>query len=164
VFVDPGDVDLDVLLAGTDAAVLTSDAWIDHVDAQTRANNRLGLWVLLGPAGLYAAIAIVNAVLIGVSQRRRQLRTVALLGATDDQLRRTALWEAGLVGVAALLVGGAINGFVGWLIRYAITRDVAGLTLTVPWLSLGAIVVVCAGLALVAALVGARGAARPRTS
>lgn len=154
VFVDPGAADLDAVLAGTDATVLTADAWIDQVDAQTRANNQLGLWVLLGPAGLYAGIAIVNAVLIGVSQRRRQLRTVALLGATDDQLRRTALWEAGLVGAAALLVGGAVTGFVGWLIRFATTRDVAGVAMTVPWLPLTAIAVVCAGLALVAALVG----------
>lgn len=154
VFVDPGAADLDALLAGTEATVLSAGAWIDQVDDRTRANNELGLWVLLGPAGLYAAIAIVNAVLIGVSQRRTQLRTVALLGATDDQLRRTALWEAGLVGAAALLVGGTITGFVGWLISFAITRDVADVDLTVPVLPLGAIVVVCTGLALVAALVG----------
>ena len=81
-FVDPGSADLDEVVAGTDARVLTADGWIDEVDAQTRAGNNLGLWVLLGPAGLYAAIAIVNSVLVGASQRRAQLRTVALLGAT----------------------------------------------------------------------------------
>ena len=91
--------------------MLTADAWIDEVDQQTRAGNNLGLWVLLGPAGLYAAIAIVNSVLVGASQRRSQLRTIALLGATRDQLRRMALWEAGLVGAAALLVGGAVTGW-----------------------------------------------------
>lgn len=154
VFVDPGTADLDAVLAGTDATVLASADWVEQVDERARANNRIGLWVLLGPAGLYAAIAIVNAVLIGVSQRRRQLRTVALLGATEAQLRRTALWEAGLVGAAALLVGGAITAFVGWLIRYAITRDVAEVAMTVPWLPLGAIVAVCAGLALLAAGIG----------
>lgn len=161
VFVDPGSADVDALLTGTSATVLSADAWIAQVDAQTRANNQLGLWVLLGPAGLYAGIAIVNAVLIGVGQRRAQLRTVALLGATDDQLRRMALWEAGLVGAAALLVGGAVTGFVGALVRVATTRDVPDVALTVPWLSLGAVVVVCGGLALVAALVGsARSVAR----
>lgn len=162
VFVDPGSADLDVLLAGTSATVLTADAWIDQVDDQTRADNQLGLWVLLGPAGLYAGIAIVNAVLIGVSQRRRQLRTVSLLGATDDQLRRMATWEAGFVGGAALLLGGTVTGFVAWLIRYAITRDVADVGLTIPWLPLAAIGVTCIGLAVVAALVGARVAVRER--
>jgi putative ABC transport system permease protein len=160
VFVDPGTADLDTLLAGTSARVLTADAWIDQVDAQTRAGNQLGLWVLLGPAGLYAGIAIVNAVLIGVTQRRRQLRTVALLGATEDQLRRMATWEAGLVGAAALLLGGLVTGFVGWLIRYAITRDVPDVTLTVPWLPLAAIAATCLGLAVLAALAGARAASR----
>ena len=58
--------------------------------------NKLGLWVLLGPAGLYAGIAIVNAVLIGASQRRRQLRTIALLGATA----RPAAPDGGLGGGA----------------------------------------------------------------
>ena len=100
-FVDPGSADLDELVAGTHARVLTADGWIDEVDQQTRAGNNLGLWVLLGPAGLYAAIAIVNSVLVGASQRKAQLRTIALLGATREQLRRMALWEAGLVGAAA---------------------------------------------------------------
>jgi putative ABC transport system permease protein len=164
VFVDPGAADLDALLAGTSATVLSKDAWLDEVDAQTRANNQIGLWVLLGPAGLYAGIAIINSVLIGVSQRRRQLRTVALLGATDDQLRRMATWEAGFVGGAALLVGGVVTGFVAWLIRYATTRDVAHVPMTVPWLPLAAIVVVCLALAVVAALAGARVTTKSRRS
>ena len=108
-FVDPGDTDLAALLKGTDASVLSGDDWIDQVDQETRSNNNLGLWILLGPAGFYAAIAIVNSVLVGASQRRGQLRSLALLGATREQLRRMALWEAGLVGAAALLVGGAVT-------------------------------------------------------
>ena len=145
-FVDPGSADLAGLLDGTDARVLTADAWIDEVDQQTRAGNNLGLWVLLGPAGLYAAIAIVNSVLVSASQRRAQLRTIALLGATGDQLRRMALWEAGLVGAAALLVGGAITGLVGWTIRSATSADVPDQAFTLPWVPLSAIVATCAAL------------------
>ena len=96
VFVDPGDADLAHLLEGTDARVLTADQWIDEVDRQTRAGNNLGLWVLLGPAGLYAGIAIVNAVLVGASQRKEQERTIALLGAT-----RRAAAPDGAVGSGA---------------------------------------------------------------
>jgi putative ABC transport system permease protein len=62
----------------------------------------IALVVLLGPASAYAAIAIVNAVLIGVSQRVPQMRTARLLGATPAQVRRALAWEAGLVGGAAL--------------------------------------------------------------
>jgi putative ABC transport system permease protein len=114
------------------------------------------VWVLLGPAALYAGIAIVNAVLIGNTQRRRERRTLALLGATAEQRCRAALWEAGLVGAAALLVGGAVVGLVGGVVRQAITRDVAGAELTVPWLSLTWIAIACLGLTLLAAYVGAR--------
>jgi putative ABC transport system permease protein len=163
-FVDPGTDDLTTLLDGTDADVLTKDAWIDQVDQQTRANNNLGLWILLGPAGVYAAIAIVNTVLVGASQRRAQLRTIALLGATPDQLRRMALWEAGLVGAAALLVGGVVTAVVGWTIRAATSADVPNQPLTLPWLPLASIVATCVGLTLVAAYVGSRRAVRPARS
>ena len=162
IFVDPADgTDIRALLAGTGATVLTADAWIDQVEEQTRAGNNLGLWVLLGPAGLYAGIAIVNAVLIGASQRRTQLRTIGLLGATEQQRRRMALWEAGLVGVTAVLVGAAVTGYVGWLVRSAIVRDLGPVPMTVPWLPLLTVLAVCLGLALLAAVVGSR---RPRSS
>jgi len=155
-FVDPGSADLPALLEGTDAQVLTADTWIDQMDEQTRANNNLGLWILIGPAGLYAAIAIVNSVLVGASQRRSQLRTVALLGATREQLRRMALWEAGLVGGAGLVVGGAVTAVVGWTVRAATSADVGDQPFTLPWLPLTAITATCVGLTLVAALVGSR--------
>jgi putative ABC transport system permease protein len=120
----------------------------------------------VGPPGglvtLYAAIAIVNSVLVGASQRRAQLRTVALLGATRDQLRRMALWEAGLVGAAALLVGGLVTAVVGWTVRSATSADVAHQPFTLPWLPLAAIVATCVGLTLIAAYVGSRRVTSPR--
>jgi putative ABC transport system permease protein len=151
---------LEQTLAGTSSRVLSSDAWIAEVDQQTRDANDLALWVLLGPAGLYAAIAIVNAILIGVSQRRRELRVVRLLGATRAQVRRMATWEASLVGGAALVVGAVVTGFVGWLVRRATTADVPQVPMTLPWLPLTGVALTCAALTLVAALVGARGSHR----
>jgi putative ABC transport system permease protein len=157
VFVVPREgTDVAALVAGTPAQVRPAGEWLDEVDRDTRAANEIGLWVLLGPAAVYAGIAIVNAVLMGSTQRRRQLRTVALLGATQAQRRRTALWEAGLVGVAALLTGAAVTAYVGWLVRSAIVRQVPGAELNVPWLPLVAVLAVCLGLTLVAAAVGAR--------
>ena len=72
-----------------------------------------------------------------------------------------ALWEAGLVGVAALLAGAAVTGYVGWLVASAIERDLGAVPMTVPWLPLLGVLLVCLGLALLAALVGSR---RPRGS
>ncbi len=47
-----------------------------------------------------------------------------------------ALWEAGLVGGAALLVGGAVTALVGWTVRAATSADVGDQPFTVPWLPL----------------------------
>lgn len=143
-------------LRGTGASVLGASAWVDEVEQQTRASNTMVLWVMLGPAGAYAAIAVVNTVLIGVAQRRRQLRVVRLLGATGSQVRRTALWEAALAGCAGLAVGLAVVAWVGQLVGRAIVEDVPATSLTMPWTPLAAIAATCIGLVLVAAAIGAR--------
>ena len=145
---------------------MTADAWIDSVTEQNRRANDLGLVVLLGPAGLYAGIAIVNATLIGASQRRRQNRLVALLGATPDQVRRAAVWQAGLTSGAGLLLGIATTVLIGGMTRHAVVRDLADaprhvdVPMTVPWLPLGAIALTCLLLACLAGVAGARKSGR----
>lgn len=143
-------------LDGTGARVLRADAWLSEVDAQSREESQVGLWVLLGPAGLYAGIAMVNATLIGASQRRRQDAVVRLLGATPHQVRRMAVWESGFIGAAGLVVGGLVTGSVAWVVRSAISRDVAGAGMTVPWLPILGIGATCILLVVTSAVVGAR--------
>jgi putative ABC transport system permease protein len=145
-------------LAGTDSRILDATDWIDATAAQTRQANNLGLVILLGPAGLYAAIAIVNATLIGSAHRRRQRDLVQLLGASPDQVRRAAVWQACLACGTGLLLGGATTGLLGWLVRRAITADLAGaaVPMTIPWLPLLGIVVTCFLLAVAAAAAGIR--------
>ncbi|MEI2713873.1 MAG: ABC transporter permease [Nocardioides sp.] len=75
-------------LAGTDATVDTKAAWIDAADKEIRRNNQLSLWVLLGPAGIYAAMAIANTLLMGSIRRRRELVSTTLIGATKQQRAR----------------------------------------------------------------------------
>jgi len=134
--------------------------WLDSVDVQNRRMNELGLWVILGPSGLYAGIGVVNTILIGALQRRREIDAVGLVGATRRQLRRMALWEAGLVGTAALLIGGLTAAGLGWMVRHAITQDVAGAALTIPWTALVSIVVTALLLVLAAGLAGSAAATR----
>ncbi|MFC0505161.1 FtsX-like permease family protein [Micromonospora costi] len=153
-------------LAGTDSQVLTAEEWIADVTDQVRRSNNVGLTILLGPAGFYAAIAVVNATLIGATQRRRQHRALGLLGATRDQLRSTALWQATLITGAGLVLGGLTTVFLGWLVRRTVTADLAGsgvdVPMTIPWLPLVAIVVACTGLAVTAATAGAVGLPKSR--
>jgi len=145
---------------GTGATVLRAADWVDSLDTQNRRMNELGLWVILGPSGLYAGIGVVNTILIGALQRRREIDAIGLVGATRRQLRRMALWEAGLVGTAALLVGGLTAAGLGWMVRHAIAQDVAGAALTIPWTALVSIVVTALLLVLAAGLSGSAAATR----
>lgn len=142
-------------LRGTGAEVSTGEEWVRTVSAEARDTNTVVLWVMLGPAGVYAAIAAVNAVLIGMSQRRRQTATARLLGATPAQVRRTTLWETAFTGAGALLVGGAVTGFTAWLVRQAVVRDVPDAPLTFPWQALSGITAACLVVLLAAAVAGA---------
>ena len=143
-------------IAGTSA--VSADAWIDGLDASARRMNGIVLLVLLGPAGIYAGIAIVNATLIGAAQRSRQRHLLALLGATPRQVRSAARWQAVLTTGAGLVLGGATTLFTGWLLRQAIARDLRGhhVAMTIPWLPLAVIAAICVGLALLAARAAVR--------
>ena len=141
---------------GDAGTILTADDWLDANDAASREANNVGLWVLIGPAGLYAAIAMVNATLIGASQRRQQDAVLRLLGATSRQVRRMAVWEAVLIGGTGLFVGALITLFCGWIVRFAVTQDIDGAALTIPWIPMLGIGVTCILLVVMAAVAGAR--------
>lgn len=145
-------------LAGTGSQIVDSGDWIDAIAERTRQSNNVGLIILLGPAGLYAAIAMVNATLIGASQRRRQRDLIQLLGASPDQVRRAAIWQAALVCGTGLLLGGGTTALLGWLVRRAVTADLAGIAapITIPWLPLLGISVTCLLLTAAAATAGIR--------
>ena len=83
---------------------------------------------------------------------------VQLLGATPDQIRRAAIWQAALVGGTGLLLGGATTALLGGLVRRAITADLADfpVPLTIPWLPLLGIGVTCLLLTVAAAAAGIR--------
>jgi len=146
-------------LAGTDSRIVDSGDWIDAIAERTRQSNNFGLVFLLGPAGLYAAIAMVNATLIGASQRRRQRDLIQLLGASPDQVRRAAIWQAAIVCGTGLLLGGGTTALLGWLVRRATTADLAAgidAPITIPWLPLLGIGVTCLLLTGAAAAAGIR--------
>lgn len=155
VYVMPNDgvsiADVKQDLAGTDAQVDTKAAWIDAADQDLRRNNQLSLWVLLGPAGLYAAMAIANTLLMGSLQRKRELVSTLLIGATKQQLRKMVLWEAAIVTTAALALGGVITATVGILISGSLGAGLESMPVHVPWGSLTMIGAICLVIAAVAA-------------
>ncbi|TQJ06562.1 FtsX-like permease family protein [Kribbella jejuensis] len=117
-----------------------------------RKGNQLGLVMLLGPAALYSAIAIVNTLLMSSLQRRHEFVTSRLLGATGAQLSRMVLWESSLVGAVALSLGTATTITVGVLLRHAMTSGLTDVPMTVPWGILLGIGGICLTLAVGSAL------------
>lgn len=137
------------------ASVETTDSWLHAQSDDFRRSNNRALIVMLGPAGAYAGIAIVNTLLVASLRRRREFVAARLLGATPRQIRRMILWESSLVSLAALTIGGGITAAVAVLARRAMMADVQAVTTTIPWLTLAAIVAACVTLAVAAALVPA---------
>jgi putative ABC transport system permease protein len=137
------------------ATVEDTTDWLRAQSDEFRRGNDQALLLLLGPAGGYAGIAIVNTLLVGSLRRRREFVAARLLGATPRQLRHLVVWESTLVGLAALSIAGGITLAIALLARRAMMAGLDPATMTVPWLTLATIAVTCAGLAVVAALAGA---------
>ncbi|MFS3127391.1 FtsX-like permease family protein [Nocardioides sp. Bht2] len=135
-------------------ALQVRDDWIAAQDDAMRSQNAVGLWAVLGPTGVYSALAIANTLLLGSVQRRREFAALRLVGATADQVRRLVVLEALIVSGAALLLGALITGVTGWLLRAPMTEGLDEVALTVPWGAFAGIAGVCAGVAVVAAVAG----------
>jgi putative ABC transport system permease protein len=91
------------------AEARTSDAWL---------NLLLG-GVLLG----YIAISVANSLVVGTSARARELALLRLIGTTRRQVLRTMRWEALIVVLTAVVVGGAIAGTTLTMLAYGLTGD-----------------------------------------
>jgi len=59
---------------------------------------RPGLGLLIGVAGLVAALCAVNAMLASVGERRREIGLLRAVGATRRQVSRLVLAKAALEG------------------------------------------------------------------
>ena len=105
-----------------------------------------------------AVLGIMNTLLTGILERRRELATLRALGASGRQIQGLILWEslylAGLGAVVGIAVGMALSVVLikvinkqsfGWTIQYALAWETIGMALLV---------------ALAAALIGAWAPAR----
>ncbi|MEU7865234.1 FtsX-like permease family protein [Dactylosporangium sp. NPDC049140] len=123
--------------------------------------SRTGLFVVLAIVLGYTALSLVNTLLMAAPDRAGEHRTLRLLGALRSQILRVSLLEV-LISVAIGVVLASACAFIAvgslWLTLLRVTGP---LTITVPWLPLGAITAGTIALALLTALVsGARPVAR----
>ncbi|WP_157429855.1 FtsX-like permease family protein [Actinomadura oligospora] len=138
--------------------VETVSAWADaRVGRQMKENNSV-MMVLMGLSAVYAIVAIVNAMVIAGTERRREFAVARLTGLSRRQVVQAALLEASgvtLIGVGlGLVVAFAALG--GFLFGPSGTEILA-----VPWTLIVLIVLGAFGISSLTSVLTTRSATRP---
>lgn len=117
--------------------VQTMSAWLaGNTSEQDRMNSGI-MTVLMGLAGLYTLVAVINAVVIAAADRKAEFATARVTGLDRGQVVRMALVEAGAVTTIGLALGflGATGTLLG--IGSAVSRFTGHAVFDVPWVPLG---------------------------
>ncbi|NMM47957.1 ABC transporter permease [Marinigracilibium pacificum] len=117
---------------------------------------RIGGFTLGGVTLLGAVIALMNIMLVSVTERTREIGLRKALGAKPSTIRSQFLIEAILIcvigGIGGIVAGALIGNIVGSLIGEG------GVILPIPWIILG--FVVCVGVGLIAGFIPANKASK----
>lgn len=117
--------------------------------------------VIVGFSAVIAAVGVVNALALGVLQRRRELGLLRVLGLTGAQVRRMIVTEAVQMVVAAVVSGLVLGTFYGWVGGQTLLGSLGTpVTPVLPSLTIGIVVVGALVLAVVATIAPVRRAMR----
>ncbi|ROQ05926.1 MULTISPECIES: ABC transporter permease [unclassified Curtobacterium] len=117
--------------------------------------------VIVGFSAVIAAVGVVNALALGVLQRRRELGLLRVLGLTGAQVRRMIVTEAVQMVVAAVVSGLVLGTFYGWVGGQTLLGSLGHPVAPVlPPLTIGIVVVGALVLAVVATIAPVRRAMR----
>jgi putative ABC transport system permease protein len=95
--------------SGTAGRVWSAGEWLEAGRPKGGAQTRLGLFVVLGIALLYAGIALAGTLLMATSARGAELRSLRLAGATRGQVRVVVAGEALVAMTVGALLGAAVS-------------------------------------------------------
>ncbi|GAB3582407.1 hypothetical protein GCM10027445_55680 [Amycolatopsis endophytica] len=113
--------------------VTTVDEWLDRAGAEQQETSTGIMTVIMGLAGLYALIAVINAVVIAATDRRREFAVARVTGLTRGQVVRSAVLESGAVTAIGLVLGGLAASVTLIGISSATGRITGQAVLVVPW-------------------------------
>ncbi|MEV5962841.1 FtsX-like permease family protein [Kribbella sp. NPDC051952] len=115
---------------------MTVKKWAEgRGEAQQRSNSGL-FAALMGLAGIFAAVAVVNAVVMSTADRRREFALARMAGLTRGQVVAVALVESATVVVVGVLLGSLVAAAA----LAGIAAGPYGLAaLAIPWQLLGLI-------------------------
>lgn len=142
-------------LGGAGTAVTDAAGYAQQQDVD-RSLNRWANFTMAGVLGGFAAIAAVNTLVMTVLDRRRELGMLRLIGSTRRQVLGMIRWEGLLVGVAGLVLGGAIAAAT----LVPMVRGITGGDPYLPPLTVAAFGLGAVGLGLLGTVLPARAALR----
>lgn len=116
--------------------------------------------VIVGFSAVIAAVGVVNALALGVLQRRRELGLLRVLGLTGAQVRRMIVTEAVQMVVAAVATGLVLGTAYGWLGGQTLLGTLGATTPVLPLTTIAIVVVGALVLAVVATVAPVRRAMR----
>jgi len=113
--------------------------------AEFTGNLRLGGFVIGSITLLGAAIALMNIMLVSVTERTREVGVRKALGATPLQIRQQFLIEA----IVVCLLGGIVGIVLGILIGNVVSRAINIDVFIIPWAWMFMGICVCVGVGLI---------------
>jgi putative ABC transport system permease protein len=117
------------------------------------------IYALLAMSIFIAILGIVITLLLAVYERRRELGLVRAVGMTRPQVRGSVRWEAVITAILGCIMGTVLGLALGWIVVRAL-RDEGLNTFSVSTSSIVAFVVMSVIVAVIAAWIPARRAAK----
>jgi len=157
--------DSTVLVSGGSAKALATLGDVTDASGYATARNgeaALGAWMnatMAAVLGGFAAVAAINTLVMTVLDRRRELGSLRLLGATRLQVLKMLRWEGLLVATIGVILGSAIAAAT----LFPMMQGATGAAPYVPPLIYGSFVAAAVGLALAAVTLPGRAVLRPRS-
>jgi putative ABC transport system permease protein len=148
-------VELRKAVRSSGGQVLDAGAWLRASAPGGDGTTRLGLWLVLGIALVYAGISLAGTQVMATAGRARELAALRLAGATGGQVLRLVGAEALTVAAAGALLGllAAVLNLLG--MTGALTLLSAPARLALPWPALAATSGACAVIAVTSAVLAA---------
>lgn len=130
------------------ARVVPASGWSAAVSDQQAQQNRTALELLLVIAVAYSLIGIASTFGMAVGARRRELTLLRLAGA----LRRQVVWfvtaESLVLTLAGIVLSAAVSALVVGGVDMALRGEAGSVPVVFPWRPAGAIIAVCAAIAV----------------
>lgn len=156
--------------AGSDTTRAIDDLAANRPDVTATEGNALGRTIgdifdflikavngLLMMSVLVALIGIINTLSLSILERRRELGLLRIVGMVDPLVQRMIRLEAVLIAVIGTVSGVVVGLVTGWGAVYAIERlTAAQIDFSIPFVLIGAVLVVGAVLGVLASLLPAR--------